>query len=108
VELRKAVEALPELRVVWVMAENQINARTLRFFDENGLRDRVDFLGDPGSAAIDTLGIRKANPEPMEEGVPHPTTYLLDENGIVQFVDVREDFHIWLDPEVLVEKVGQG
>lgn len=106
-ELREAIEALPDLRVVWVMAESQINARTLRFFDEYGLRDRVILLADPASAAIDALGIRKPDPEPVEEGVPHPTTFLLDERGIVRFADVREDFHIWLDPQVVMD-AAQG
>ena len=107
-ELRETIEKLPDLRVVWVMADNQINARTLRFIDENGLRDRVEFLSDPESAAIDALGIHKPDPEPMEEGVPHPTTYLLDERGVVRFVDIREDFHIWLDPEVIARELGAG
>jgi hypothetical protein len=36
----------------------------------------------------------------MEEGVPHPTTLLIDRKGIVRFVDVREDFQTWLDRDV--------
>ena len=35
----------------------------------------------------------------MEEGVPHPATYVIDRLGIVRFVDIREDYHIWIDPE---------
>jgi peroxiredoxin len=38
----------------------------------------------------------------MELGVPHPATYVLDREGRVRFVDVREDFHIWLDAETVV------
>ena len=95
------LEGVPDLAIVWVMADNQINPRTLVFVEENGLRERVRFWVDPGSRAIDRLGLRKPDPEPIEEGVPHPTTYLLDANGVVRFVDAREDFHIWLDPELL-------
>lgn len=89
------------------MADNQINARTRTFIDEARLRDRVHFVSDPGSRTIDALGIRKLDPEPMEAGVPHPATYLLDRDGIVRLVDVREDFHIWLDPAVLRDALAQ-
>jgi peroxiredoxin len=102
VELREAIWETPNLAILWVMADNQINERTRRFIDEAGLRDRVRFLADPGSATIDRLGLRRPNAEEMEAGVPHPATYLLDENGVIRFIDVREDFHLWLDPEMLV------
>jgi len=58
-----------------------------------GLRD-----GDENSTAIDTLGLRKQNPEAIEDGVPVPATYVLDREGVVRFVDVRKDFHVWVDP----------
>ena len=97
-QLRRALAEVDDLVVLWVMASNQVNAKTLRFVDELGLRSRVRFLRDDGSAAIDALGIRKPDPEPIEAGVPHPTTYLLDRDGVVRFVDVRRDFQVWLDP----------
>ena len=34
--------------------------------------------------------------------MPHPTTYVLDREGRVRLVDVREDPHIWLDPEPII------
>ncbi len=93
---------MPDLVVLYVLPDSQVNDKTLRFIDELGLRDRVRFLSDPGSRTIDRLGLRKADPEPMEVGVPHPATYVLDREGFVRFVDVREDFHIWLDAGVIV------
>ncbi|MCZ6462998.1 MAG: redoxin domain-containing protein [Proteobacteria bacterium] len=105
-ELRQTLEEAPDLEIVWVMADNQINARTRLFVDENGLRDRVRFLSDASSTVIDQLGLRLQDPEPMEAGVPHPTTYLLDREGTIRFVDVREDFHIWLDPALLVQELA--
>jgi peroxiredoxin len=107
VELRQALEDAPDLQILWVMAGNQINPRTRLFIDENGLRERVRFLSDENSAVIDQLGLRRPNAEAIEAGVPHPTTYLLDRDGIVRFVDVREDFHIWLDPAVVVEALSR-
>lgn len=105
-ELRQAFEAHPDVRIVWVMPDNQINDKSLRFIDDLGLRERITFGVDPRSASIDRLKIRLANPEPVEEGVPHPTTYLLDREGVVRFVDVREDYHRWLDPALVVSALA--
>lgn len=102
-ELRDTFAALDDLEIVYVMANNQVNEKALRFIDGLGLHRRVRFAVDPGSRAIERLGIRLEHPEPMETGVPHPTTYLLDRHGDVRFVDVRRDYHIWLDPDLLVE-----
>lgn len=96
-------EGVEGLRIVWVMASSQINDKTHRFIDGMGLRERIVFAVDRESRAIDALGVRLENPEPIEQGVPHPTTYLLDADGIVRFVDVRRDYHIWLDAERLRE-----
>jgi hypothetical protein len=82
-------------------------AAMLRFIDELGLRQRIRFAVDPNSAAIDALGLRKQDPEPIEAGVPHPTTYLLDREGVIRFVDVRRDFHIWLDPQLVAETLAR-
>jgi peroxiredoxin len=106
VELRDFFAATPDLKIVWVMSDAQINDRTRVFIDELGLADRILFLADPGSRLIRELGILKQNPEPIELGVPHPTTLLLDRNGKIRFVDVREDFHFWLDPESMTEALA--
>ena len=89
------------------MADNQITDKALGYIDGMGFRERIHFVVDPSSAAIDSLGIRRRNPEPMEEGVPDPATYLLDRGGIVRFVDIREDFHFWLHPEVVIEALAR-
>ena len=85
------------------MAKRQWNPRALRFVDDYGLRSRIRFWADPDSRAIDQLGLRRPKPEPIEEGVPHPTTLLVDRGGIVRFADVREDFRLWLDPALVRE-----
>ncbi len=104
-ELRGVFEATPDLKIVWVMSDIQINDRTRRFIDELGLASRILFLADPKSRLIQDLGILKADPEPIEMGVPHPTTLLLDRGGRIRFIDVRTDYQIRLDPGVLVEAV---
>ena len=99
--LRDAFAATPDLELVWVMSDTQIDARTRIFIAELGLADRIQFLADPKSSLIRQLGILKEEPELIEVGVPHPTTLVLDRRGKVRFIDVREDFHFWLDPKAL-------
>lgn len=105
-ELRQALANEDDLLVIYVMASNQVSPKTYRFLDELGLRDRIRFARDERSAAIDALGLRKPSPEPIEAGVPHPATYVLDREGVVRFVDVREDFHVWLDPAEIVRALA--
>lgn len=96
-ELRRALEGMDDVVVLYVVAANQWNPKSARWLDAHGLRQRVRFALDR-DGVIDTLGLRRPNPEPVEEGVPHPATYVLDRDGVVRFVDVRTDFHFWLDP----------
>jgi peroxiredoxin len=106
VELREALEGADDLVILYVMAEGQINDKTRRFVEEAGLRERVRFLKDTDSRVIESYGLLLADPEPMEAGVPHPATYLIDREGRVRLVDVRKDFHIWLDPTALREALA--
>ena len=85
------------------MSDGQINERSRIFIDELGLSSRILFLSDPRSELIRALGILKEDPEPVEKGVPYPTTLLLDAEGIIRFVDVRENYHFWLDPAAMTE-----
>lgn len=100
--LDAALRSEPDLAIVWVMSDTQFNERTRLFLAESGLADRILFLADPKSALIRRLGLLKADPESLEVGVPHPTTLLLDRAGRIRFVDVRRDFHYWLDPDEVV------
>ncbi|MBW2398744.1 MAG: redoxin domain-containing protein [Deltaproteobacteria bacterium] len=106
-ELRQAFGKVDDLVIFYVMAENQINAKTLRFIDEGQLRERVYFISDPESRVISDLGLRKADPEPIEEGVAHPATYLIDRRGTIRFADVRSDYHIWIDPQTIAAALAR-
>jgi len=106
VELRNAFAGIPDARIVWVMADNQINEKTHRFIDTMGLADRIVFAVDRRSAAIDRLGIRLEEAEEIEYGVPHPTTYVLDREGLIRFHDSRRDYHFWLDSSSIVKVVA--
>ena len=100
-ELRRELEAVPDLAIVYVLPEAQVNEKTRRFVDELGMRERIVFAVDPGSRAIRELGLLRPDPEPIEKGVPHPTTLLVDREGVVRVIDVRTDYHIWLDAGLL-------
>ncbi|MEZ4282884.1 MAG: redoxin domain-containing protein [Myxococcota bacterium] len=100
--LDAALRSVPDLAIVWVMSDTQYNERTRLFLAEGGLADRILFLADPKSTLIRRLGLLKADPESLEVGVPHPATLLLDRSGRIRFVDVRQDFHYWLDPQAIV------
>lgn len=89
------------------MSDVQINDRTRVFIRELGLADRVLFLADPKSQLIRDLGILKEDPEVIERGVPHPTTLVLDRAGVIRFVDVRENYHFWLDPAALTDVLAE-
>ena len=106
-ELRQAFGKVDDLVIIYVMAENQINAKSLRFIDEGQLRERMYFIADPESRSIADLGLRKAEPEPIEAGVAHPATYLIDRRGRIRFADVRRDYHIWLDPQTITDALAR-
>jgi peroxiredoxin len=107
VELRQAFAGVDDVVILYVLAERQINAKTRRFIAEGRLRERVRFLADPDSRLIEALGLLKRDPEPIEAGVAHPATYLLDREGRVRFADVREDYHVWLDPRTVREALAR-
>ncbi len=101
-ELRDALAGMDDLVVLYVLASNQINPKTHAFIRDQGLGDRMRFLVDANSAAIDALGLRRPNPEPIEVGVPEPATYVIDRAGVIRFVDVRSDFQMWIDPALVI------
>jgi hypothetical protein len=39
--------------------------------------------------------------------VPHPTTLVLDRQGVVRLLDLRDDFHVWLDSETVAAAIRQ-
>lgn len=106
-ELREALADQDDLVVLYVLASSQVNDKTRRFVEEGGVAPRLHYLVDPESRAIDALGLRLDPAEPMEQGVPHPTTLLLDREGRIRMLDVRSDYHVWLDPAVVRDALAR-
>lgn len=48
-------------------------------------------LSDEGSKVIEQYDI-KNNWEPFHRGVSHPSTYIIDKQGIVCFAEVRQNY----------------
>lgn len=86
---------VPDLTVLYVMSRNQVNPKAVKFIRDHRLP--FVFLVDADHRVIDQLGIYNDEfHEAIEEGVPHPATYLLDRDGTIRLKDVRKDFQIWL------------
>ena len=91
---------MPDLTVLYVMSGNQVNPKAAKFIRDHRLP--FIFLVDANHRVIDQLGIYNDEfHEAIEQGVPHPTTYVLDRDGVIRFKDTRKDFQIWLSASTL-------
>ncbi len=106
-ELHHTLSDLDDVTILYVLPDVQVNDKTRRFVDESGMRTNVRVLVDENSAYIDQLGLRRPDPEPMEAGVPHPSTYVIDRAGNVRLADVRADYHIWIDSNTLKQELAK-
>lgn len=83
------------------MSGTQVDAKARRFIRDHQLQPFA-FLVDSGDKVIDQYGIRNTMlEEAIEKDVPHPTTYIVDRDGVVRFKDTRRDFRTWLSAAVL-------
>lgn len=90
------------------MAANQIDPKARKFINDHRLAPFV-FLADPGHQLIDRYGIRNTEThEAIEQGVPHPTTYLLDRDGTIRLKDTRKNYTHWLAASVLREALKKA
>jgi peroxiredoxin len=88
------------------MSATQVDTKARRFIHDHHL-DPFVFLVDSDDEVIDKYGIRKTKlDEPIEKDVPHPTTYILDREGVIRFKDTRRDFRTWLSAQVLQEALS--
>jgi len=98
---------VPNLTVLYVMAKNQINPKARKFLDDHHLKP-FHFLSDADDRVIDQFGIRNTDEkEGVERGVPYPTTYVLDRDGIIRLKDSRKDYQIWLSASKLKQVLSE-
>ena len=62
-----------------------------RIADERGAPPDYRFLSDPGHRVIDRYGLRNPNDD---RGIPHPTTFVLDREGVVRWKFVETDYKV--------------
>lgn len=78
-----------------------------RIVDEGGFdpADAPDFafLSDPGHRVIDRYGVR--NPDD-ERGIPHPTTLVLDRDGVVRWKFIETNYRIRPTNEMILEALA--
>ena len=65
-----------------------------RVAEENdGLRLDYVFLSDPGAAVINRYGLFNQD-DPRGRAIPHPTTYVIDRDGIVRWKMTEVNYRI--------------
>lgn len=62
-----------------------------------------NFLTDPGHQVIDRYGV--LNPDD-ERGIPHPTTLVLDRDGVVRWKFIETDYRVRPTNEMIIEALG--
>ena len=66
------------MTVLYVMSGGQVDPKARKFIADHRLAP-FEFLVDDDHRLIDQFGIFNNHPDnPIEKGVPHPTTYVLD------------------------------
>ncbi len=64
-----------------------------RVAEEDGMLIEFQLLADPDHAVIDRYGV--FNPEATpERPIPHPTTLVIDKQGVVRWKFIETDFRI--------------
>lgn len=51
-------------------------------------------LSDPGSKVIDAYGIRNQDAKGRAAGVPHPTVFILDQQGVIRVKLMRDGYKV--------------
>lgn len=60
---------------------------------KDGVKPDFTFLSDPGHRVIDRYGLLNQNAG-AHEGIPHPTTYVIDRAGVVQWKFTEVNYKI--------------
>ena len=84
-----------EILAVSIDGPDMLDMMVDRIISDGGLdpADAPDFtfLSDPGHRVIDRYGV--LNPDD-ERGIPHPTTLVLDREGVVRWKFIETDYRV--------------
>lgn len=65
-----------------------------------GTQPDFSFLYDPDHKVIDRYGL--LNPAGSRQGIPHPATYVIDEEGVVRWRFVETDYTVRASNEAIL------
>lgn len=71
-----------------------------RMADEHGVEPDYTFLSDVGHRVIDRYGLLNAE---SERPIPHPTTFVIDREGVVRWKFIEVDYTIRPSNEMILE-----
>ena len=70
---------------------------------KDGKAPNITFLSDPGHRVIDRYGVWN----PAGKGWPHPTTLVIDREGIVRWKFVEVDYRVRAGNEQILEALAR-
>ena len=72
----------------------------------DGMKADFTFLSDPGHRVIDRYGLLNPNAG-AREGIPHPTTYVIDRKGVVRWKFTEVNYKIRPTNAMILEALGR-
>lgn len=63
-------------------------------------------LSDPESAVVDLYGVRNRLLG-VKSGIPHPATFLIDSEGVIQFREVRHNYKRRVSPSRILRELDR-
>ena len=76
-----------------------------KFSRERGIE--YTMLSDPGSMTIDAYGVRNKEATGRTSGIPHPTIFIVDRNGIIRFKLRHEGYQERPAPAEIIATAGK-
>ncbi|GIW52401.1 MAG: hypothetical protein KatS3mg081_1756 [Gemmatimonadales bacterium] len=89
-----------EILAVSVDSKADLQRMVDRISREDGRVPDYIFLSDPGHRVIDRYGL--LNPDDPR-GIPHPTTYVIDKQGVVRWKFTEVDYKIRPTNQMILE-----
>ena len=89
-----------ELLAVSVDPKSDLQKMVDRISKEDGKLPDFAFLSDPGHRVINRYGLLNPNDQ---RGIPHPTTYVIDRQGVVRWKFTEVNYKIRPTNEMILD-----
>jgi len=106
-----------EAENVTLVAVSPDPAEVIAAIEKDGLKGKKPFkvrlLSDPKGAQGDKLGVMNpeyatASTKPELYGLPHPTTIVVDQAGVIRFIETHEDYKNRTKVDEIIAAVGRA